>query len=134
MAAVPQDHVEEDHGHLWIARLLEDAFNSQAIIDHWVGTSSRELVVPEVDGRVFPACPRVVERVLGVRRRVGIDRPELLVQDQRALVTKGPAAEQAAQVLLLGGKFELPVCQGVALVLLHRGPVRQADRLGRGFF
>ena len=70
MGAISEHHIQQDHRRLGIPGLFENAFIAQSVIDHRMGTPAREDVVAEIDDRMPPAGPDVLQAVFGIHRSV----------------------------------------------------------------
>ena len=82
MRAIAEHDVEQDDRGPGIARLIDDAFVAQTMVDHRMRPAAREHVVAEIDKRMGAALPDIVQRPGAADRRVGIDVLQRLAEQQ----------------------------------------------------
>jgi len=70
MRAISEHHIQQNHSHLRIPGLFKNAFITQSVIDHGMGTPPGEEIVAQINDRMPLAGPDVVQAVSCIHRSI----------------------------------------------------------------
>ena len=70
MRAISEYYIQQNHSHLGIYSLFEDALIAQSVIDHGMGTPPGEEIVAQINDRMPSAGPDVAQTIFGIHRSV----------------------------------------------------------------
>ena len=91
MSAVTQYHIQQDNGNFRIAGFYLQAPDAQVVVHHWVQATDSKLVLPQVDECMLLADQRVSQTKIFIQWSVGVNRRQIVLQDEQSLICQGSA-------------------------------------------